>query len=324
MNMKRKSLKNRDFVLAQTRHFGKSLFRTLLLTGLAVIILYPLLYSISIAFRPANELYDPLVVLVPRTFVLDNIKNALHYLEYGVSLKNSLVLVTVCTVFSMISCSLAGYGLARYQFKGRGLIFAMVILVILVPPQTVLIPNYMNFRFFDPLGLVSLFNAVTGQKYSINLINQPMAFYLPALLGSGIRSGVLIFLFRQFFRGLPKELEEAAYLDGCGAGKTFLRVMAPNAGGAYLTAFLFSLVWYWNDYVYSSSLLSNYKTVMNRLYILKDNISHIMEYEINQSPQEGILILQAGVLLSILPPLLMYLFLQKYFTESIERSGIVG
>lgn len=322
--MKLNFYKNPIILRNRVKDLTKSLFRTLLLFGLGVIILYPLFYSISIAFRPAKELYDPLVILVPRTLTLDNLKNAVHYLDYGVSLKNSLVLVTVATVLQMISCSLAGYGLARYRFRGSGMIFAMVILTILVPPQTVIIPNYMNFRYFDPLGLVSLFNAITGQQAAINLINHPLAFYLPAMFGNGVRAGVIIFLFRQFFRGLPKELEEAAYLDGCGSVRTFLRVMAPNAGGAYLTAFLFSVVWYWNDYVYSSSLLSNYKTVMNRLYILKDNISHIMEYEVGKSPQEGILILQSGVLLAILPPLLMYLFLQKYFTESIERSGIVG
>lgn len=306
------------------KRIGKSMFRTMLIFGLGVIILYPLLYSISIAFRPADELYDPLVILVPRTLVLDNIKNALGYLDYWDSLKNSLILVVVSSFLQVVSCSMAGYGLARYRFRGSRLIFGMVLLTILVPPQTVMIPNYMNFRYFNPFGLVSFFRMITGSTANINLLNHPLAIYLPAMFGNGIRSGVIIFLFRQFFRGLPRELEEAAYLDGCGAFQTFLRVMAPNAGGAYLTAVLFSVVWYWNDYVYTSSLMSNYSTVMNRLYILKDNISHIMEYEINRSPQEGILILQAGVLLAILPPLLMYLFLQKYFTESIERSGLVG
>lgn len=311
-------------LLTHLWRFCKSLFRTMLLLGLGVIILYPLFYSVSIAFRPAEELYDPLVVLIPRTFVWDNIKEAIHYLDYGESLKNSSLLVMLATLLQVISCSMAGYGLARYRFKGSSIIFAMVILTIIVPPQTVLIPNYMNFRYFDPLGMVSFFNLVTGQNININLINNPLAFYLPAMLGNGIRSGVIIFIFRQFFKGLPKELEEAAYLDGCGPFGTFMRVMAPSAGGGYLIAALLSIVWYWNDYVYTSSLMSNYKTVMNQLYMLKDNISHIMEYEIGKSPQEGILILQAGVLISILPPLILYLILQKNFRESIERSGIVG
>ncbi len=322
--MKQKITQNPAIVITGFWRFWKSVLRALLLFGLSVIILYPLLYSFSIAFRPAEELYDPLVVLIPRTFVWDNIKRTIDYLDYTEALGNSLLLVTVATLLQVTSCSMAGYGLARYRFKGSGIIFAMVILTIIVPPQTVLIPNYMNFRYFDPLGLVSLFNMVTGMDVNINLINHPMAFYLPAMFGNGIRSGVIIFIFRQFFRGLPKELEEAAYLDGCGAFQTFLRVIAPNAGGSYLITVLFSIVWYWNDYVYTSSLMNNYKTVMNQLYILKDNINHIMEYDIGKSSQEGILILQSGVLLSILPPLLLYLILQKNFRESIERSGIVG
>lgn len=302
----------------------KALLRTLLLIGLSVIILYPLIYSLSVALRPAAELYDPLVVLVPKTIVWDNMKNAIHYLDYTEALGNSIVLVCICTLLQVASCAMAGYGLARYRFRGDKIVFALVLLTMLVPPQTVLIPTFMNFRFFDPLGLVSLFNTITGSDVNINLVNNPLAFYLPAAFGNGIRSSVIIFVFRQFFKGLPRELEEAAYLDGCNAGGTFLKVMVPNTGGAFLITVLISIVWYWNDFVYTSSLLSNYKTVMNQLYILKNQINHIMEYDMGASAQEGILILQSGVFLCILPPLILYLILQKNFRESVERSGIVG
>ena len=302
----------------------QAIFRSLLLTGLSVIILYPLLYSISVAFRPASELYDPLVVLVPKTLVWTNLKNAIHYLDYQEALVNSLILVILSTFLQVISCAMAGYGLARFRFRASKIIFILVIITMIVPPQTVLIPSFVNFRFFNPLGLVSLYNRLTGASLNINLVNTPLAFYLPAVLGNGIRSGVIIFIFRQFFRGLPKELEEAAYLDGCGPFRTFVKIMIPNAGGAFLITVLISFVWYWNDFVYTSSLLNNYKTVMNQLYILKNHISHIMEYEVGANPQEGILILQAGVLLSVLPPLLLYLLLHKNFKESVERSGLVG
>lgn len=315
---------NKPRVIKKGKRLTWGILRFLILAALSVIILYPVYYSLSIALRPANELYDPLVVLVPRTLTLENIKNAIEYLNLPVALWKSIVLVLVSALLQIVSCSLAGYGLARYSFKGKGLIFALVVLVIVVPPQTVIIPNYMQFRFFDPLGLVSLFNLITGQHTAVNLIDTNWAFYLPAAFGVGIRSGLIIFIFRQFFRGMPKELEEAAYIDGCGALRTFLRIMVPSAGGAFLTTFLFSVVWYWNDYVYSSSYLSNTETVMNQLYRLKDNMSHIMEYELNASPYQGILLLQAGVLLAIAPLLILYVCLQKHFTESIEQSGIVG
>lgn len=320
-------MKNKQHTGAGLRRAGGAafgLYRFLLLAGLSVIILYPVLYSVSLAVRAPQDLYDPLVILIPRNFTWDNLKNAFSHLEYAQAFPNSMVLVLTSTVLQVASCALVGYGLARYRFKGRGLIFAMVILTIVVPPQTVIIPNYMNFRYFDPLGLVSLWNMITGQQAALNLINTNLAFYLPAALGMGIRSGLIIFIFRQFFRGMPRDLEEAAYIDGCGPVRGFFRIMLPNAGPAFLTGTLFSIVWYWNDYVYTSNYLSNTKTVMNQLYRLYDHIGHIMEYEMNTSPYEGILLLQAGVLLAILPPLLLYVFLQRYFVESIERSGIVG
>ena len=181
------------------------LYRFLLLAGLSVIILYPVLYSVSLAVRAAQDLYDPLVILIPRHFTWDNLKNALVHLEYAQAFPNSMALVLASTLLQAASCSLVGYGLARYRFRGRGVIFAMVILTIVVPPQTVIIPNYMNFRYFDPLGLVSLWNLATGQQAAVNLINTNWAFYLPAALGMGIRSGLIIFIFRQFFRGMPRD-----------------------------------------------------------------------------------------------------------------------
>jgi multiple sugar transport system permease protein len=300
------------------------ILRTAMLSALGIIILFPVLYSLSVAARPANELYDPLVTLIPRHFTMDNIKNAISYLQYPTALLNSIALTGLSTILQVASCALAGYGLARFRFKGRRILFAMVVLVIVVPPQTVIIPNYVQFRYFDPLGILSLAGMVLGQDIKLNLIDSNMAFFLPAAFAMGIRSGIVIFIFRQFFRGMPGDLEEAAAIDGCSALSAFIRIMAPNATGATLTAFLFSFVWYWNDYVHVTSYLSNAKTVMNQLYRLKDNIGHIMQYEISASPYEGILLLQAGVLLSIVPLLAMYAAAQRHFTESIERSGIVG
>ncbi|MDR1953664.1 MAG: carbohydrate ABC transporter permease [Clostridiales Family XIII bacterium] len=291
---------------------------------LGIVILYPILYSVSVALRSADQLYDPLVVLIPKSITLANIKNAFALLDYPAGLLKSFGLVSVSSVLQISGCSLVGYGLARFKFRGKGLIFALVILVVVVPPQTVIIPNYMQFRYFDPLGIVTLINALTGHQYVINLINTNWAFYLPAAFGMGIRSGIFIFIFRQFFRGMPRELEEAALVDGCGPLRCFMRIIVPNAGASYLTAFLFSVVWYWNDYIYTTVFAPNSGTVMNALYHLKDNADHIMQYEMKASPYEGILLLQSGVLLGILPLLVLYILLQKHFTESIARAGIVG
>ncbi|XEC96045.1 carbohydrate ABC transporter permease [Paenibacillus tarimensis] len=300
------------------------IYRVLLLFGLSVIILYPLMNSISVALRPAQDLYDPLVIYVPRSFTLDNLIETMKYLDYGKALLNSVQLNLVTTIIQLMMCSLIGYGLARYDFRGKGLVFSLVILTIIVPPQTIIIPNYINFRYFDIFGIGKLVGFFTGRDVSFNLINSNWSFYLPSMFGMGIRSGLFIFMFRQFFRGMPKDLEEAAYIDGCSQLKTYIRVMIPNAGPVFLSSFLFSIVWYWNDFIYTSTYLSNVKTVMYQLYLLTQSIEGILQYDKQVNPYEGVLILQSGVILGILPLLIIYVSLQKYFTESIERSGIVG
>ncbi|MBR4319060.1 MAG: carbohydrate ABC transporter permease, partial [Oscillospiraceae bacterium] len=143
---------------------------------------------------------------------------------------------------------------------------------------------------------------------------------------NGIRAGLRIFLFRQFFRGIPRELEDAAYLDGCGAFRTFLQVMLPNAGSAILTVFLFSVVWYWNDYYVSSTFFTNNQTIALMLKNLDTQLTrtifHTTTAEI--SPREKIILMEAGCLLAVTPLLILYICMQKYFVEGIERSGLAG
>ena len=148
--------------------------------------------------------------------------------------------------------------------------------------------------------------------------------YLPAAMGNGIRAGLMIFIFRQFFKGLPKELEDAAYLDGCGPLRTFVQVMIPNASSSFLTVFLFSVVWYWNDYYVSSTFFTKNQTIALMLKNLSTLLSQQLFNNADVSPREQIVWMEAGCLISILPILIMYVFLQKYFTEGIERSGLVG
>ena len=134
----------------------------------------------------------------------------------------------------------------------------------------------------------------------------------------------MIFIFRQFFKGLPKELEDAAYLDGCGPLRTFVQVMIPNASSSFLTVFLFSVVWYWNDYYVSSTFFTKNQTIALMLKNLSTLLSQQLFNNADVSPREQIVWMEAGCLISILPILIMYVFLQKYFTEGIERSGLVG
>ena len=292
--------------------------RFFILFGLGFVILTPLIFMISYGFRENIDMNDPTVMWIPRHVTLRIMKQTINAmgLTRGVTnnnpLINTLFLNIGCSICQVATCAVTGYGFARFRFKGRNALFAIVILMILVPTQIISIPLYNTFRNF-------LFGTV-------NLIDSMLVMYLPALMANGIRAGLMIFIFRQFFRGLPKELEDAAYLDGCGPFKTFLKVMVPNAASSFLTVFLFSIVWYWNDYYVASSFFTNTETISTVLKNLSGTLNKLIfnNASAQVSAREKIVWLEAGCLISITPMLILYSCLQKHFTEGIERSGIVG
>ncbi len=288
-------------------------FRFVILFGLSFVILYPLIYMISCTFRERTDMNDPTVMWIPRNYTLSVLKDTMNAMDFKTTLKNTLFLNIGCSLVQVVSCAITGYGFARFKFKGKGILFGIVILMILVPTQVISLPLYTQFRYF--LG-----------SSKINLIDSMWTMYLPAMTANGIRSGLMILIFRQFFKGLPKELEDAAYIDGCGPLKTFIRVMIPNAASSFLTVFLFSVVWYWNDYYVSTTFFTNTKTVAMTLYKLDSELKVWLFGDANAqvSPREMIVWKQAGCLISIAPILVLYTFLQKYFTEGIERSGLVA
>ena len=180
-------------------------FRAVIVFGLCFIILYPLLFMVSAAFRPRADMSDPTIMWLPKHFTLSNIKDTMRAMDFWNTLGNTAVLNIGCSLVQVITCAITGYGFARYNIKGKSILFFVVIMMIIVPPQIILIPQYMFFRYFNPLGI---YHAITGDF--INLINHAPTMYLPALTANGLRAGLFIFLFRQSFRGLPKELEDAA------------------------------------------------------------------------------------------------------------------
>ena len=318
--------KNRGIKIKNTAsRIGWVVFRSIFLIGISFIILYPLIYMLSIAFRSSADVADPSVVWIPKHFVLDALKDSYKAMDYPTSLWNTIRLGLVSSLLQVVSCAIVGYGFARFQFKGRGLFFALAIFTIVVPPSVVYVPTYLSYKSFDFFGIGSLIGLFTGEALTVNLLDTGWTLYIPALFGVGIRSGLFIYIFRQFYRGLPKELEDAAYIDGCGFIKTFLRVIVPNAKASFLTVFLFSMVWYWNDYYFVSMYFTKVRTVSTALATLTSllGMQEGMQGIINDtyliSPR-----MQAGGLLTIVPLLIVYIFLQKHFTEGIERTGLVG
>lgn len=314
------------------------IFRFFILFGLCFVILYPLIYMLSTAFRPSAQMTDPSVIWLPKSFTLNNIKDVWGIMDFGPTLLNTVLLNLVCSLLSVVVCAVTGYGFARFNFKGKGILFAIVLMQIIVPPQITVIPLYLQWAFFKCAGLVKMVASAGAStflginiKWSddhtrayISLIDHSIVMYAPAIFANGIKSGLYILIFRQFFKGLPKELEDAAYLDGCGPFKTFIRIMVPNAASSFLTVFLFAIVWYWNDYYVSSTFFINNHTVALALQKLSSTLDAQLFNNAQVGTRKKIVWLESGCLLTIAPILVMYCFLQKHFTEGLERSGLVG
>ena len=294
-------------------------FRFLILFGLGFVILYPMLYMLSTAIRPQTEMSDPSVMWIPKEVIFSNFVDVWVAMNFPKVLLQTILVNVVCSMIQVVTCGVTGYGFARFKFKGKGLMFGIVILQIIVPVQVILIPLYMQFRFFDIFGLIKL---ISGS--AVNLVSTPMALYLQAFFCNGIRAGVFILLFRQFFRGLPKDLEDAAYLDGCGPFMTFIRVMVPNAKTSFLTVFIFSIVWYWNDSYVTGMFFTDPYTIAMEIDRLGTTMMVYFTGEQNGMASDYLVWIEAGYLMSLMPILIMYIFLQKQFVEGIERSGLAN
>lgn len=327
---------NREKFVTQLPKWLVAFARTVLIIGMAYVFLFPVLYLVSMSIRDAATVSDPSIVWVPKVLSLESIQKAWDVMNYSQTALLSLLIAITSTAAACISCSLVGYGLSRFKFAEKNLLFFVVILMIIVPPYTVLIPSYMNFRFFDLLGFLRLFTSETFPGY-INLTdttawswlpfasNSVFTFILPSMFATGLRAGLFIFIFRQNFLGMPKDLEEAACIDGCSPMGTFIRVIAPLAKSSFITVILFSFVWHWNEYSTSAIyFLGDIKPVAVMLNSLKNSLFQSNPEFIVLSHDLMRTYLAAGALLVVIPPLLLYIFAQRHFTESIERTGIVG
>ena len=299
------------------------LFRLCMIITMSYLFMFPLYYMLVVSFQRPDLAVDPTSVYVPKAFSTEAYKIAFKQLDYKNSALLSLIISVLSTVLTAISCSLTGYAFARFEFKGKKIAFLFVMLLIVIPPQQIIVPQYLMYKSFNFGGLLSLFGV------ELNLLNTPFVFVLPSMFAVGLKAGIFIFIFRQFFLGQPRELEEAAKIDGCGALQTFIKVMAPLAKPAFVVVIMLCIIWHWNDY-YSSSMffIDKIKPVMICLERLRQNIVEMSTLpglpKGNYTPVILRMYLQAGVVLTITPPLFLYVFMQKQFVESIDRTGIVG
>lgn len=304
-----------------TMRWMGTVFRWFYLICTAFLILYPLLYMLSVSVRSKGDFLDVTVIWLPKSPTLEHFKTAIFDIKLLDAMKNTAIISVGSTALQIFIAALTGYGFARYRSKGKNILFAFVILSIVVPSQMLSLPNYLLFSKPDFFGLIGLITG--GDSLIPSFLDSFSAFFLPALLGQGMRSGIFILVFRQFFSGLPVELEEAALIDGCGHSKTFFYVMLPNAKTPIVVYSLFSLVWYWSDYFTSSIYLANIKTLSVRLDDLRGFLEIILPRE-QLTSWYIVPIEMAACLLSILPLLIIFIIGQRWFVQGIDRTGIVG
>ena len=301
--------------------WGVSLVRFILLFGMCFMILQPILNKISVSFMTEQDLYNPIVIAIPEHFTTANYTLAAELMSYKQSLFNSLLVSLTIAVLQIAMCTLVGYGFARFDFPLKKLWFACVIVVILIPPQTIASALHLHFRFFDVLGI---FKLLTGD--TINLRGSKLPYYLMSAGCMGLKNGLYIFMIRQFFRNIPGDLEEAAYVDGCGMFKTFVRIMLPQAKPIITSCFLFAFVWQWTDGFYSKMFLGGTKLVSTSLSRIVDSlgayIQRINGVKTTISIAYSNCILATGTLMIIMPLIILYLFAQRTFVESISATGI--
>lgn len=306
------------------------IFRTVLLVGISYIILFPFFSKISASFMSQADFTDVTVKLIPKHFTIDTYKYILIENQYFKALWNTASLSLTVALLQTLVTAFIGYGFAKFRFKGRGILFVAVILTMVVPHQTIMLSMFMKFRYFDLYGILHLIKWIFKYKLVNNVINvdgtiKLMNTYWPMILlsitGLAFKNGLYIFIFRQFYKGVPDELEEAAYVDGSGIFHTYFRIIFPLTIPMMVTIFMFAFSWQWTDNYYTSlffttsgpHMLPNIVTVPTSL-----------QASFAASDLYNSAITNTAGLLIIVPLFIIFLFAQNALVEGVERSGIVG
>jgi multiple sugar transport system permease protein len=269
-----------------------SVIKHILLIAGSLLMIYPLLWMLISSFRPTDEIFRD-TSLIPKNLTLANYSYGWSALDqpFSAYLLNSGIVVLGCILGNVVSCSLAAYAFARLKFKGRTLMFAIMLLTIMIPYHVVLVPQYILFQQF---GWVNTF----------------LPLIVPKVLAT---DSFFVFLMVQFIRGLPKELDEAARIDGCGHFNTFFRIILPLMVPAVATTTIFTFIWMWNDFLSSLIYLIDPKmyTVPLALRAFLDS---------SGSSNWGAMF--AMSIVSLIPVFLAFLFGQRFLIRGIATTGI--
>ena len=277
--------------MRQRRITGLVIYNALMVL-LCLVIIYPLIWTIFSSFKTNQQIFSESPInLIPRPFTTGNYQKLLTIYDVPLMVFNGRYLAIVIPVLSMLTSFMAAYALARLRFRGRNVIFLLLISTMMIPGYVTLIPNF-------------------AIMVKLKLLNSHWALILRSALSGSATS---IFLFRQFFLSIPRDLENAAIVDGCSWPGVFFRIIMPNSKPAIATVIILSFRSTWNSFLWPQLVLQT-----DRLWTWTLALKILSESETNQA------VLLAGSVISILPILIIYLACQKYFVNSQVSAGFGG
>jgi len=281
--------------MEQNRKLNRFIYH-ILVCGLGLIMIYPLIWMIMSSFKETQTIFTTANTLIPEKFTLENYVNGwkgFGKINFAVFFKNSLFISIVATIGTVISSSFVAYGFARCKFRGSKLLFAAMLVSMMLPAQVLMIPQYL---WYQKLGWVGS--------------------YLPLIVPYFFAiQGFFVYLMINFINGIPKELDEAAKIDGCSYYTIFSQIILPLIAPALITAGIFSFMWRWDDFL--SALL-----YVNKSSKYPVSLALKLFCDPGSSSDYGAMFAMAT--LSILPAIVIFIFLQKYLVEGIATSGLKG
>lgn len=334
-------IKAKYFNMYFLKKVGWAVFRLVLLVGISYVIIYPYFSKITSSLMAREDFVDTTVLLIPRNWTLDTYKAIINDNKYFTALFNTGLLSLLCGVSQTLVCAIVGYGFAKFKFKGKSILFLLVIFTMVVPHETIRQAMILRFRYLDLIGIIPqvngwIFNmfkdeSITKETYKLftdiigyipNTLNTYWPMTILSLTGLAFKNGLYIFMMRQYYNGVPDELEEAAYVDGAGVIKTFIRIILPMSVTMMVTIFMFSFSWQWTDTFYTDVFMP--ASSGNILLSGITSIPKSLDTEFaGQVAYETAIRNGAGILI-LVPLLIMYLFGQRTLIEGVERSGITG
>ena len=318
-------LKAKFFSLFFLQKAAWFIFRLVLLVGISYIVLFPFFSKIAGSFMGPEDFVDVTVRLIPKHFTLGTYKAIILENGYFEAFKNTLILSLSTALIQTFVCCFIAYGLAKFKFRGNKAIFIAVIITMLIPHQTLNFSFSMNFTYFDILGIVGLLAKIgilpESLSQGFSLMNTHWPMILLSLGGLAFKNGLYIFMLRQFFTGVPDELEESAYIDGSGVYRTFVQIILPLSIPMMVTVFMFAFCWQWTDDFYTNLF---YTTAKMKLMpkIVEIPTSLVTDYAA-KNLYEAAIKNTCGILI-IAPLIVLYAFGQNFLVQGIERSGLTA